>query len=133
MDLIRRLQERVQQTDAELKQRQADAERQAIEARELEDEAERLQQELDQAEKRLATADQQCERLKSEAAYLCDVLGDNWGRTDVDGTALNPPVYSNLVSIEAAVADFLRVRKLLQSKVSLARTALREFVQQHAA
>jgi hypothetical protein len=112
---------------------QADAERQTSEARELQKTAEKLYRALDQAEKRLAAADQQCERLKSEAAYLCNVLGDSWGHTDVDGTALNPPVYSNLVSIEAAVADFPRVRKLLQSKVSLARSALREFVQQHAA
>lgn len=42
-------------------------------------------------------------------------------------------MYSNLVTIEAAVADFPRVRKQLQSKVSLARSPLREFVQQHTA
>jgi hypothetical protein len=133
MNLIRRLQERVQHTDAELKQRQADAERRAVEARELQGIAERLQCEVDQTEKRLAVAEEQFEGLKSQAAYLGDVLSNSWGRIDVDGSALHPPVYSNLVTIEAAVADFPRVRKHLQSKVSLARSALREFEQQHAA
>ena len=117
----------------QLKQRQDEAATQAVEARELQETARRLQRELEQAEKRLAAATQQFEQLKSEAASLRGIFGNGWGRTDVDSTALNPPVYSNLISIEAAVADFPRVRKHLQSKVTLARSALQEFEQRHAA
>ena len=92
-----------------------------------------MQREVEQAEGQLAVATDQFEQLSSQAENLRGILGNAWGLTHGDGSALNPPVYSYLVTIEAAVADFPRVRKDLQSKVNRARSAVREFEQQHAA
>jgi hypothetical protein len=133
MSLIQRLRERRQQADADLKQQQAETERRVAESRALQATAERLQRDVDCAERQLAVAEQQCERVNAQRSELCEAVGSGWGLTHADGSVLNPPAYINLVSLEAAVADFPRARKQLQSKISLARTALREFERRHAA
>lgn len=125
--LLSKFDENIQRAHAELESKQLELERQCAEAVELQKNHAALNRELDHCADRLIHADEQFENFKLELAGLKDNFLDAWGNPSVVGG----PNYRHIVMLEAAIADYPRVRQHLVSKVESAKTALSEFEREH--
>ena len=117
-------------------EQEADARRRELEAeiakaQEIQRRLSGLQRAVDDASDQLTNAESQFASYKAAANQLREGLLTVWGLSHVDGSVYRAPDYSALPGIEAAIADFPRIRASLQDRLANAQTALSEFERQN--
>jgi hypothetical protein len=131
--LIDRFTRKTESARKELESKQHELDQKAQKAVELQARAQRLQKDVDDAGDRLVAADAQCAAFQQRAAQLKDTLAQVWGAGPQGQRGMIPAVdYSGLVAVQAAVADFPRVRSTLESKLKTTQAALAAFERQNA-
>jgi hypothetical protein len=128
---IQRLNDHLKEAQAELQTQQAELEAKERRARDLQVRHDTLSRSLELAEDRLHTAEAQFSILQHQHAGMEQVFGSRWGLKDGWGSVLPLPLssYVEFMGIEAAIADYKRVRPLLQAAVTEAQGALQKFEQ----
>jgi len=119
--------EMIQRACDELTANQSELERRYAEAEQLQRTHNDLNRELDRCSEQLVIAEGQFETFKAELAETKKCFLDAWGNPAVIGG----PNYRQIVMLEAAIADFPRVRQHILAKVEAAKAALTDFEQEH--
>lgn len=119
----------MQEIDREYETRRAALESEIARAKQLQQDLANLQKHVDDANERLSRADSQFERCKAAVTQLRAGMLTAWGTGHVDGSVDRPVSYQALVDIEAAIADYPRVRAELLTKVKYAEHSLSQFQQ----
>lgn len=107
----------------DLKVQQEELERSAENARQLQANLRSLQKSVDDAHDRLALAEQRRSSYEARLASLKLALRDGWGNPGV----IEGPNYTQVVALEAALADFPEARAQLSSQLEEAEAALAAF------
>lgn len=117
----------MQEIDREYETRRAALEAEIAHAKELQRQLANLNKHVDDANEVLTRADSQFQACKAAAAQVSNGMLTSWGTGHVDGSVDRPPSYQALVDIEAAIADYPRIREHLTAKVNAAESALSNF------
>jgi FtsZ-interacting cell division protein YlmF len=130
-DRLKKFAKTVDQAKAEAAAKAAEADQKEAEAHALQRQYENLYKELDQTSDKLMHADGNFATFQSAAKSMRQEMINFWGQSHADGSALKPPHYGDLVAIEAAIADYPRIREQLVQKVDASKRALSEFEREH--
>jgi chromosome segregation ATPase len=117
----------IQAIDAEYEKKRAQLESEVAQAKELQRQLANLNRSVDDAAETLSRAESQSQQCQAAADQVREALLTSWGTGHADGTTDRPPSYAALVDLDAAVADFARIRSVLQQKLSTAQAALSDF------
>jgi chromosome segregation ATPase len=117
----------LQKIDSDYEQRRADLEAQVAQAKEVQRQLANLNRRVDDAAETLTRAESQSQQCQAAADQVREALLIKWGTGHADGTTDRPPSYAALVELDAAVADFPRIRSALQERLAVAQGALSNF------
>lgn len=119
--------ENIQRAHAELEEKQAELERKHAEAAQLQERHNALTFEIDRHADELARADNYFHTFEAQLAGLKTRFLDVWG----DENSEFGPNYREIISLEAAIADYPRVRKHIVAKLDAAQATLNAFEREH--
>ena len=119
--------ENLKRAQAELEEKHAELELKHAEATKLQQRYDALNFEVDRHADELARADGYFHTFEAQLAGLKNRFLDVWG----DENSEFGPNYREIISLEAAIADFPRVRKHIVAKLDAAQAALNAFEREY--